>query len=85
MTKKTFILRNHISFMIFASIIFLSVFSCREEKPKTETIIIEKQVEKPVEQPKAEDSDGTSININKEGVGFSSKNGKKKTEINIGD
>ncbi len=48
---------------------------CREEK--TEKVIIEKQVE----VPKPKETDGTSLKIDKEGIAFSTKNGKKKTEI----
>tara|TARA_R110002049_G_scaffold3795_5_gene27617 strand:- start:92482 stop:92700 length:219 start_codon:yes stop_codon:yes gene_type:complete len=67
--------------LIFASIAIFTIVGCREEKPKTETVIIEKQVE----NPKADESDGTSLNVDKDGVEFSTKNGDKKTEINIKD
>ena len=64
---------------ILASFAILLGVSCREEKSKTETIIIEKQVE----TPKSNESDGTSLSIDKGGVEFSTKNGDKKTEVNI--
>lgn len=83
MTRTKLIIGNFLSFFIFAAIIVLSITSCREQKPKTETVIIEKQVEKPVAKPKVEESDGTSITIGKDGVDFSSKKGDKKTEIII--
>ena len=71
MKKGTLILGNFISFAIFATIILLSFTSCREEKAKTETIIIEKQVE----TPKAKESDGTSLKVDGDGVEFSTKDG----------
>ena len=51
----------------------------KKEKAKTETIIIEKQVE----SPKAEESDGTSLSVGGDGVEFSTKDGAKKTEVII--
>lgn len=70
--------------LVLASIAILFGVSCREEKTKTEKVIIEKQVEKPnMETPKEDDIDGTSLNIDKEGVEFSNKKGDKKTEVNI--
>jgi hypothetical protein len=56
-----------------------TVLSCRDEKAKSETIIIEKQVE----IPKAKESEGTSLSIDKNGVEFSTKDGAKKTDITI--
>ena len=79
MKKGTLILGNFISLAIFATIILLSFTSCREEKAKTETVIIEK----PVEAPKAEENEGTSLKVDGDGVEFSTKDGKKKTEITI--
>lgn len=79
MKKGTLILGNFISFAIFTTIILLSFTSCREEKAKTETVIIEK----PVEAPKAEENEGTSLKVDGDGVEFSTKDGKKKTEITI--
>ncbi|MEN3322544.1 hypothetical protein VP395_02275 [Mariniflexile soesokkakense] len=81
MKKRTLILGNFISFAIFATIILLAFTSCREEKAKTETVVIEKQVE----APKAEENDGTSLKVDGDGVEFSTKDGKKKTEITIKD
>lgn len=79
MKKGIFKLGNFISFTLFAFLILVSFISCREEKAKTETVIIEKQVE----TPKAVESEGTSIKVGADGVEFSSKNGKKKTEVII--
>lgn len=70
MKKVTLVL---VSFAIF------TIIGCREEKAKTETIIIEKQVE----APKAKESDGTSLKVDSDGVEFSSKKGTKKTEVII--
>ena len=65
--------------LILACLAIFAIVSCIEEKAKTETIIIEKQVE----TPKAEESDGTSLSVGKEGVEFSTKDGAKKTEVII--
>ena len=63
---------------IFASLTLLLGMSCREEQ-KSEKVIIEKQVE----SPKAEESDGTSLSIGNDGIEFSTKDGDKKTEVDI--
>lgn len=82
MKKVTFILAS-VAMVIFAS--------CKGETEKTteKTIVVEKQVEQaPVieEAPvKVEESDGTSVNVSKDGVEFSTKNGKKKTEVEVKD
>ena len=70
---------------ICVSFAVLSVVSCREEKPKTQTIIIEKPVEtqKPVATPKEKETDGTSLSVGDDGVEFSTKKGDKKTEVII--
>ena len=62
---------------ILASMALIIGTSCREQK--SEKVIIEKQVE----QPKAEEPDGTSLSIDKDGVEFSTKDGDNKTEIDI--
>lgn len=66
--------------LIFASFAIFAVVSCREETSKSETVIIEKQAE-----GQKEDSDGTSLSVDKNGVEFSTKDGDKKTDINIGN
>ncbi|MGE5944215.1 MAG: hypothetical protein ACM31G_07745, partial [Flavobacteriales bacterium] len=68
-----------------ARVMFFAFTSCREEKGKTETVIIEKPVEKsqPEEKPKTEESDGTSLSVDGEGVEFSTKNGDNETDISI--
>ena len=81
MKKGTLILRKFMSLAVFATLIFFAFTSCREEKAKTETVIIEK----PVEQPKTEDKDGTSISVDGDGVEFSTKSGDNETEITIKD
>lgn len=67
------------SFGVFAALIIFAFTSCREDKAKTETIIIEK----PVEKPKAEEKDGTSISVDGDGVEFSTQSGNNKTEVKI--
>jgi hypothetical protein len=68
--------------VIIASLVILASLSCKEQKEepivveKTETIVIEKDT-----QPK--DEDGTSLSIDKDGVEFSTKDGNKKTEVEI--
>jgi hypothetical protein len=80
MKKRTLTPRNFISFTIFILLMFFALTGCREEKEKTETVIIEK----PVEQPKAaEEGDGTSLSVDGEGVEFSTKKGDNKTDISI--
>ena len=80
MNKRILIIGNILSFFIFMSIVSLVFVGCGDKKEK-ETVIIEKQVEK----PKTEESDGTSLSIDKNGVEFSSKSGDKKTEVKIND
>ena len=65
---------------MFVSVVFLSVTSCRDEE-KTKTIVVEKEVEK----PKPQEDDGTSLNIDGDGVEFSTKKGDNKTEISVED
>lgn len=68
--------------VIIASLVILASVSCKEqnEEPqvveKTETVVIEKE-----NQP--EEKDGTSLSISNDGVEFSTKEGEKKTEVNI--
>lgn len=80
MKKVTFIL---------ASVAMVFFASCKEETQKTteKTIVVEKQVEQaPVmeETPvKVEEADGTTVNVSKDGVEFNSKDGTKKTEVEV--
>lgn len=71
-----------IMLVVFTVSAFLA---CKEDK--TEPQIIEKTtiIEKEVEVPAPEKENGTSINIDKDGVEFSTKKGEKKTEIKIND
>ncbi|WP_162623206.1 hypothetical protein [Confluentibacter sediminis] len=66
---------------MFLSVVFFSATSCRDEE-KTKTIVVEKEVEKP--QVK-EETDGTSLSIDGDGVEFSTKKGDKKTEVKVKD
>ncbi len=69
-----------------ASLAILMVAGCKEDKTKTEKVIIEKQVETQVETPAeapTKESDGTSLSIDNKGVEFSTKDGENKTEVNI--
>ncbi|WP_194768015.1 hypothetical protein [Tamlana sp. I1] len=66
--------------ILLTSITIFGLVSCGEKKEK-ETVVIEKKVE----APKTKESDGTSLNISSDGVEYSSKDGKKKTEISITD
>ena len=68
--------------VIIASLVILASVSCKDqnEEPqvveKTETVVIEKE-----KQP--EENDGTSLSISNDGVEFSTKDGEKKTEVDI--
>lgn len=64
----------------------VSVFlACKENE--VEPQIIEKTtiIEKEVDVSAPDKENGTSINIDKDGVEFSTKKGEKKTEIKIND
>lgn len=69
--------------VIIASLVILASLSCKEQKEepivveKTETIVVEKEVEP--------EKDGSSISVDKDGVEFSSKDGNNKTEVEIKD
>ena len=69
--------------VVIASLVILASLSCKEQKEeptvieKTETIVVEKEV-----QP---ENDGTSISVDKDGVEFSTKDGNNKTEVEIKD
>ena len=83
MKKVTFIL---------ASVAMVFFASCKEETEKTteKTIVVEKPAEVEVEEVAPpvkveEETDGTSVNVNKDGVEFSTKDSKKKTEIEVKD
>ena len=81
MKKVTFIL---------ASVAMVFFASCKEETEKTteKTIVVEQPAEVEAVTPPVkvdEESDGTSVNVNKDGVEFSTKDGKKKTEIEVKD
>ena len=72
-----------VSVLIASLAIFVSI-SCKEKEEATvvekETVVVEKEV-----TPAAENNDGTSISVNSDGVEFSTKDGDKKTEIEVKD
>lgn len=76
MKKLTFIL---------ACFTFMFFTSCKEETEKTteKTVVVEKNTDTQA-QPE-EETDGTSLSIDKDGVEFSTKDGEKKTEVEIKD
>ncbi|WP_338375574.1 hypothetical protein [uncultured Flavobacterium sp.] len=70
--------------LMIASLAIFATVSCKDKEEATvvekETVVVEKEAE-PVE----EESNGTSISIGKDGVEYSSKDGDKKTEVEIKD
>ena len=75
--------------LIVASLAIFAFVSCKENQDEAtvvekETVIIEKEAA-PEAAPAVEENDGTSINVNKDGVEFSTKNGDKKTEVEVKD
>lgn len=67
--------------LILASISIMAFASCNDKKEAVEeTVIIETEVVTPVEE---EESDGTSLNVSKDGVEFSTKDGDNKTAVEI--
>lgn len=71
--------------LILASTIIMIFASCKEETEKTteKTVVVEKQIEETPATKVEDETDGTSVNINKDGVEFSTKDGEKKTEIEV--
>lgn len=69
MKKRSFIIGNYLSLFIFSTAMLVAMTSCRDEKAKTDTIIIEKEV------PKTNDGKGTTIKVNKDGIEFTKKDG----------
>ena len=71
--------------LTFASITFMFLTACAEEKERVEviekTVIGEKEVEVPVKVE--EEKPGTSISVGKDGVEFSTKDKKKDIEVEI--
>lgn len=72
--------------LILASLAIFATVSCKDKEEATvvekETVVVEKEVDSP---PVEEETDGTSISVNKDGVEFSSKDGDKKTEVEVKD
>jgi uncharacterized protein YcfL len=72
--------------LILASLAILATASCKDKEEATvvekETVVIEKEADTPTAE---EETDGTSISVNKDGVEISSKDGDKKTEVEVKD
>ncbi|CAM3500382.1 hypothetical protein FLGE108171_00585 [Flavobacterium gelidilacus] len=71
--------------VILASLAIFASVSCKESQDEAtvvekETVIIEKEA-----APAVEENDGTSISVNSDGVEFSTKDGDKKTEVEVKD
>lgn len=71
--------------LIVASLAIFAFVSCKENQDEAtvvekETVIIEKEA-----APAVEENDGTSISVDKDGVEFSTKDGDKKTEVEVKD
>ena len=69
--------------LLIASLAIFSSVSCKD---KEEATVVEKEtvvVEEPA--PVEEENDGTSISVNSDGVEFSTKDGDKKTEVEVKD
>ena len=71
--------------LILASLAIFATVSCKDNQEKAtvvekETVVIEKEA-----APVVEENDGTSISVNKDGVEFSTKDGDKKTEVEVKD
>ncbi|MFC4740330.1 hypothetical protein ACFO3U_10030 [Flavobacterium ponti] len=69
--------------LLIASLAIFATVSCKD---KEEATVVEKEtvvVEEPA--PAEEENDGTSISVNSDGVEFSTKDGDKKTEVEVKD
>lgn len=71
--------------LIVASLAIFAFVSCKENQDEAtvvekETVIVEKEA-----APAVEENDGTSISVDKDGVEFSTKDGDKKTEVEVKD
>ena len=73
--------------LILASVVMMLIASCKGETKKTteKTVVIEKQVEATPVKEVEEETDGTSVSISKDGVDFSTKDGDKKTKVEVKD
>ncbi len=80
--------------LIIASVAMISIISCKQpESQNTEkTVIIEKSTENEIVKtpetpvtPATPENEGTTLNIDKDGVEFSTKNGVKKTQIDVNE
>ncbi len=80
--------------LLIASITFIFTTSCKQpEAQNTEkTVIIEKSTENKIIKtpetpvtPETPEAEGTTLNIDKDGVEFSTKNGVKKTQIDVNE
>lgn len=71
--------------LLLASLAIFATVSCKDNQEEAtvvekETVVIEKEA-----APVVEENDGTSISVNKDGVEFSTKDGDKKTEVEVKD
>jgi uncharacterized protein YcfL len=70
--------------LLIASLAIFATVSCKDKEEATvvekETVVVEEPA--PVEE---EENDGTSISVNSDGVEFSTKDGDKKTEVEVKD
>jgi hypothetical protein len=75
------------SILLFAAVITFTFTSCKEKtnEESTDTVVIEKTSETQVVTPDTTAADGTTINVNKDGVEFSSKDGDKKTAVEVNE
>lgn len=65
--------------LVIAGIALLGIVACNEKKEEQpDTIVIEQET-----APQTEETDGTSLSVNKDGVEFSDQNGENSTEISI--
>lgn len=83
--------------LLITSVAMISIVSCKQpEGQNTEkTVIIEKSTENEIIKtpetpvnpvtPVTPEAEGTTLNIDKDGVEFSSKNGEKKTQIDVNE
>jgi hypothetical protein len=68
---------------IIASLALLAFSSCKDKPKEEPTTVV---VEQPAAEAQAtEESDGTSLSIDSDGVEFSTKNGENKTEVDVKD
>lgn len=75
--------KNVILASVFTTLFLISCGK-KEEQP-ADTIIIEQPAETPAPAEEPVEQDGTSLEIGKDGVKINTKDGDKKTTINVSD